>query len=113
MREIAYEEERLRREEENRMQMGVLQALVQGVQLQGEAAKKRAEGEMDVRIAKLTEEDDIVAYITMFERLMVAYEVKKERWAFKLAPNLVGKAQQAYAGLCQVEGGDTSTIRCY
>ena len=28
---------------------------------------------------------------------MVAYEVKAERWVFKLATNLVGKAQQAYA----------------
>ena len=30
---------------------------------------------------------------------MVAYEVKAERWVFKLATNLVGKAQQAYAAL--------------
>ena len=115
MREAAYTEERRRREEENRKQMEVLQALVQGVQLQGEAAKKRAEGEKDVRVAKLTEDDDIVAYLTMFERLMVAYEVKKGCWAFKLAPNLVGKSQQAESRrsrqLREVEGGNTSTIR--
>ena len=30
---------------------------------------------------------------------MVAYKVKAERWAFKLATDLVGKAQQAYAEL--------------
>ena len=30
---------------------------------------------------------------------MQAYEVAQERWAFKLAPQLVGKAQQAYAAL--------------
>ena len=35
---------------------------------------------------KLTEDYDIVAYFTTFERLMSAYEVKRERWVFKLAP---------------------------
>ena len=75
--------------------MEVLQSLVCGVQLQGEAAVKRAEGDKDVKVPKLTEEDDIVAYITTFERLMTAYEIKQERWVFKLASNLVGKAQQA------------------
>ena len=29
----------------------------------------------------------------------MAYEVQKERWAFKLASNLVGKAQMAYASM--------------
>ena len=31
--------------------------------------------------------------------MSVLYEVNRERWAFKLAANLVGKAQQAYAAL--------------
>ena len=35
----------------------------------------------------------------MFERLMITYEVKAECWAFMLAANLVGKAQQAYTTL--------------
>ena len=37
------------------------------------------------------------AYFTTFERLMTAYKVKREWWAFKLAPQLVAKVQQAYA----------------
>ena len=78
---------------------------VQGVQLQGEAATKRADRDKDVRIPKLTEEDDIVAYLTTFERLMTAYEVKAECWAFKLATNLIGKAQQAYASLRVEDAG--------
>ena len=93
------DEEMARREEYNRTQMEVLQSLVRGVQLQGEAAVKRAEGDKDVKVPMLTEEDDIVAYLTAFERSMTAYEIKQERWVFKLASNLVGKAQQAYAGL--------------
>lgn len=49
-----------------------------------------------MKIPKLTDQDDIVAYLTMFERLMEAYEVKAERWPYKLASVLTGKAQQAY-----------------
>lgn len=94
-----WEAELMRRDEHNRQQIEALQSLVKGVHLQTEAANKKAEGEKDVRVPKLTLEDDIVAYLTMFERLMSAYEVKRERWAFKLAANLVGKAQQAYAAL--------------
>jgi len=84
--EMTVEEERRRREEElqrreeyNRMQIELLQSLVQGVQLQGEAAAKRADNDKDVKVQKLTENDDIVAYLTTFERLMKAYEVKKDR----------------------------------
>ena len=63
------EEEMLRREEQTQRQMEILQTLVEGVQMQGEAATRRAEKEKDVRVPKLTEEDDIVAYLTTFERL--------------------------------------------
>ena len=100
--EIALEEERRRREEEMQRREEYTQrqmTLVQGVQLQGEAATKWADSDKDVKVPKLTENDDIVVYMTTFERLMVAYEVKAERWVFKLATNLVGKAQQAYAAL--------------
>ncbi len=34
-----------------------------------------------------------------FERLMSAYDVPVNHWVFKLAPQLSGKAQQAYAAL--------------
>ena len=51
---------------------------------QNEAARLKAEQERDVKVAKLTENDDIEAYLTTFERLMIAYEVKPERWAYKL-----------------------------
>ena len=78
--------------------MELLQNLVQGVQQQGEAVSRRAEKDRDVKVLKLTEEDDIVAYLSMFKRIMKAYEIQG-RWAFKLAANLIGKAQQAYASL--------------
>ena len=89
------EEDLAKHEEESRKQMLLLQALIEGVKKQGEVAVRKAESDKDVKVAKLTENDDIEAYLTTFEQLMVAYEVKKDKWTFKLAPQLVGKAQQA------------------
>ena len=107
----ARDEESARREEYNRRQMEILQSLVQGVQMQGEAVSKRVDGDKDVKVPKLTEEDDIVAYLTTFERLMTAYEVKRERWVFKLASNLTGKAQQAYAGLSTEDASNYEKLK--
>ena len=53
----------------------------------------------DPKVAKLTDADDIEAYMVTFERLMSAYDVPANRWVFKLAPQQSGKAQQAYAAL--------------
>ena len=60
------------------------------------ASSRAADGEL--RVAKLTDRDDIEAYLTTFECLMSAYNIKN-RWIFKLAPQLSDKAQQAYAAL--------------
>ena len=54
---------------------------------------------------KLSEQDDIESYLTTFERIMRAYEVKEERWVVKLAPQLTGKAQQAYAAMKVEDAG--------
>ena len=92
-------------------QIKVLQALVEGVHLQGEAAKQKAENDRDVKVPKLTEQDDIVSYLTMFERLMTAFEVKRNKWAFKLASNLSGRAQKAYAALSVEDAGDYERLK--
>ena len=42
---------------------------------------------------------------------MKAYDVREERWAFKLAPQLVGKAQQAYAGMNPDEAKDYAKLK--
>ena len=70
------------------------------------------------KLVKLTEQDDIEAYLTTFERVMRAYEVKEERWAVKLAPQLTGKAQQAYAAMKtedarRYEKLKEAILRCY
>ena len=64
-----------------------------------------------VKLTRLTEEDDIEAYLTSFERIMTAHEVSRERWPFKLAPQLTGKAQQAYAALPPNEAMTYDTIK--
>ena len=56
-------------------------------------------GENELRVVKLTDRDDIEAYLTTFERLMATYSVSRAKWIFKLAPQLTGKTQQAYAAL--------------
>ena len=57
------------------------------------------------------EYEDIEAYLTTFERMM---QVEEARWVFQLAPQLAGKAQQAYDALSAEarggEGGNTPTI---
>lgn len=82
-----------------RHQMEVLAKLVEGVNKQWDAVLKSIEKDRQVKVTKLTEADDIEAYPTTFERLMRAYDVLPDRWSFKLAPQLVGKARQAYAAM--------------
>ena len=68
-------------------------------------------GENELRVAKLTENDNVEAYLTTFERLMGAYNVDRSRWVFKLAPQLIGKAQQAYAALSTDHAADYDAVK--
>ena len=53
-------------------------------------------------------------YLTTFEWLMKAYDIKADRWSFKLAPQLVGKAQQAYAAMPPDDTKDYAKLKeCY
>ena len=61
-----------------------------------------------IKLTRLGENDDVEAYITMFERIM---EVDRERWPFQLAPQLTGKAQQAYAALTPDDAKDYNVVR--
>ena len=64
-----------------------------------------------IKLTKLTDEDDIESYLTMFERIMAVNEVSRERWCFQLAPNLTEKAQQAYAALPPEEAKVYATVK--
>ena len=65
------EEETLRREEAMRQQMDLLRGLIEGVQKQGETAAIKLERDRDVKVTKLTEEDDIEAYLSALWRHMM------------------------------------------
>ena len=91
--------------------MQLLRDMVEGSRRR-EEVPTRAVGESDkLKLSKLAEADDVEAYLTMFERMMVVYEVDRTRWAFKLAPQLTGKAQQAYAALSADEAGDYDRLK--
>ena len=106
-----HEEEKERREDGMRRQIEMLKELVEGVQKQGEKSAMRMERDRDVKVTKLTEADDIEAYLTTFERLMKAYEIHQDRWTYKLAPQLVGKAQQAYAAKTPEDASDYAKLK--
>ena len=76
--------------------------MVEGIKTCGDIPTVIHDRDCEIKVTKLTEVDDIEAYLNTFECLMQAYEVPQERWAFKLAPQLVSKAQQTYAALSPV-----------
>eukprot|EP00731_Ephydatia_muelleri_P036433 Em0254g5a len=67
--------------------------------------------EGEAKLVKSTVQDDIESYLITFERVMRAYEVKENRWAVKLAPQLTGKAQQAYAAMRAEDAGTYQLLK--
>ena len=114
------EEERLRQqrvaEEEKalmREQMEMLTRLVGESRQVEETRTNVSQGskEGEAKLVKLTVQDDIESYLVMFERVMRAYEAKENRWAVKLAPQLTGKAQQAYAAMRAEDAGTYQLLK--
>ena len=108
------EEERRAREADQRVkemqeQFELMQKLVERTSKREEPRKP--ERTDTIKLTKLTEQDDIEAYRTVFERMMGAYEVEKSQWVFMLAPQLMGKAQQAYAALSAEDVGDYPALK--
>ena len=100
------EEEWQQRDKELRAQLDLLSKLAEA---KSDSSKSGSENEF--RVVKLNEKDDIEAYLTTFERLMTAYAVAKTKWIFKLAPQLTGKAQQAYAALPTDQALDYDVVK--
>ena len=61
--------------------------------------RKSKNDSQSVDLTHLTDKDEIESYLTTLERMMQAYEIDASRWTYKLAPQLTGKAQEAYAAL--------------
>ena len=105
--EAAAEREQQERETKRRLQeiqkhVDVLLKVVERSH-EGTGGTKRetwgADDDKRVKLTKLSEADDVEAYLTTFERMMAVFEVQKERWVCKLAPQLKGKTQQAYTAM--------------
>ena len=43
--------------------------------------------------------------------MMTAFEIGRSRWVFKLAPQLTGKAQQAYTALNATDATDYDSVK--
>ena len=61
-------------------------------------------------LTKFDEGEDVEAYLT-FERLMTVYCVEESGWAIKLAPQLLGQAQQAYTALSAEVASDYKELK--
>ena len=86
-----------RRMGETREQMASLQRMV--AERGAPTIHDPSEGRPALKLTHLGEHDDIEAFLVTFERTMKAYEINTARWSFMLAPQLTGKAQQAYAAM--------------
>ena len=62
-------------------------------------------------LTKLTDADDIEAFLTTFERLMTVYGLPEDRWAIKLAPQLPGRALEAYAALSSTAASNYEEVK--
>ena len=75
-----------------------------------ESARVSSHGEL--KLTKFSEAtDDIEAYLTMFERLVTAHHVDTTQWAYLLAPQLTGKAQQAFTAMPSASSGSYAEVK--
>ena len=88
-------DERRRREREMEDHVERMQEQLSTLEMRGTGYEGAGRGGDSVKLAKLTDTDNIETYLTTFEHLMRAYDVAEARWVLKLAPQLSGKVQQA------------------
>ena len=72
---------------------------------------RRGQNQDQLKLTKLSESEDIESYITTFERMMQVHAEEEARWAFRLAPQLTGKAQQAYAAMSAEDATDYQQVK--
>ena len=76
-----------------------------------EEPSRRCGGAERIKLARLTEGDDIEAYLTTFEHLMQVDEAEEATWALRLAPQLTGNAQRAYAAMRDSDALDYGKVK--
>ena len=111
-RQIAEDREHRDREavERTRLMEKQMEALQDMVEASSKREATPRESEQP-KLTKLTEQDDVEAYLTTFERMMGVFRVEKEKWAYKQAPQLTGKAQKVFAGMEDEEAGNYDALK--
>ena len=107
-----------RHEELMREQMDIIRRLVETSGARSDARAGEggdgictSNGRGQVVLTKFVEGDDVEAYLTRFERLMTVHRVDRTLWVVHLAPQLAGRAQQAYAALPSDTAGDYEEVK--
>ena len=108
-------EERARRDAVQEKQMRLLTEQMRSLQTwmssQERATVQGPSGREQPKLSKLTDLEDIEAFLKTFERVMEAYQVDQSLWAFQLAPQLTGKAQLAYTALCGEDAAKYNEVK--
>ena len=65
----------------------------------------------DVWLTRLEERDDMEAYLAAFERKMNAHSINRGSWAYRLAPYLTGRAQQAFAAMDKDDSNNYNLVK--
>ena len=99
-----YEQERAVERQERAEERRWYEELVRGLTT---GRPRRVEvGTESLKLTKLTEIDDIEAFLTTFERVVEAHGVECDKSAATLAPQLTGKACLAYAAMSDDDARD-------
>ena len=94
-------EQHEQRENEHKWQLQQMQEQMESMRhwmesMAREDERVRSQTQGELTLIQLTETQDTESYLTTFERMMEVRGIEKDRWAFRLAPQLTGKAQQEY-----------------
>ena len=103
------DDEDRRRREEYQLQLETLRGVLERT-AEGSPARPVDPGE-HVKLTRFTENEDIEAYLTTFERVMTLGRVPNEAWTMRLAPQLSGKALQAYAATPTADAADYPKVK--
>ena len=109
-------EDRERREKEADERMWLMQQQMEALQEivasgRRETSPREAVGTQKPKLTKLSEVDDVEAFLTTFERIMAVSGVARSQWAYMLAPQLTGKAQKAFAALEEPQACDYDALK--
>ena len=104
-----YEQERAAERQERADERRRYEELVRG--LTTGRPRRMEVGPESLKLTKLTETDDIEAFLTTFERAVVAHGVKRDKRAAILAPQLTGKARLAYAAMSDEDAQDYDRVK--